>query len=48
MHAQRKHWLAVMQLIYNHERIEYDEYTIEIQGKHGNTFSFDMFLAEEC
>ena len=48
LHAQRKHWLAVMQFIYNHDRIEYHEYTITIQGRHGNTFSFDMFLAEEC
>ena len=48
LQAQRKHWLAVMQFIYNHDRIEYHEYTITIQGKHGNTFTFDMFLAEEC
>ena len=47
-HAQRKHWLAVMEMIYNHDKIEYAGYTIKIQGNHGNTFAFDMYLEEEC
>jgi hypothetical protein len=46
--AQREHWLAVTQLIHEHEAVSYEGYTITIQGKHGHTFAFDFCLEIEA
>ena len=46
--AQREHWLAVTQLIHEHEGVSYEGYTITIQGKHGHTFAFDFCLEIEA
>ena len=42
--AKREHWLTVMQLIYEHDAVSCDGYTITIQGQHGHTFTFDFCL----
>jgi hypothetical protein len=44
----REHWLSFFELIYNHESITYDGYTLAIKGNHGTTFSFDISLEEDC
>jgi hypothetical protein len=46
--ARRSHWLALFQLIHENDSISHDGYTITIQGKHGNTFSFDFCLVNGC
>ena len=45
--ALRAHWLSVMQFIHDNEFIKIDEYTIEVQGQHGNEFSFDISFESE-
>ena len=46
--AERKQWLALFQLIHENESVSFDEYTIRIQGQHGNTFSFDVSIVNGC
>ncbi len=43
----RNHWLAVMQFIHENQNISVDGYTVNVQGIHGNTFSFDISFEPE-
>lgn len=46
--AKREHWLALAQFIHEHKALSIDEYTINIKGRNGNTFSLDFCLEIEC
>ena len=46
--AERQHWLALAQLIYENNQISIDDYTISIDGKNGNKFAFDFCLEIGC
>ena len=45
--AQREHWLALAEFIHEHQSISMQDYTITVQGQHGQTFSFDFCLEIE-
>ena len=46
--AIRSQWLALFQFIHENDAVSFDEYTITIQGQHGNTFSFDLCIVNDC
>ena len=46
--AEREHWLALAQFIYENDEISIDDYTISINGRNGNKFAFDFCLEINC
>ncbi|RJU88861.1 MAG: hypothetical protein DWC07_07050 [Candidatus Poseidoniales archaeon] len=46
--TEMKHWLALSQFIHNSPHVRMDGYTIEVEGNHGTTFSFDLSLDLRC
>tara|TARA_Y100000768_G_scaffold132589_1_gene98651 strand:- start:222 stop:1097 length:876 start_codon:yes stop_codon:yes gene_type:complete len=46
--AEREHWLALAQMIYENDDISIDDYTISINGRNGNKFAFDFCLENNC
>lgn len=46
--SERKQWLALFQLIHENNNISIEGYTIRINGQHGNSFSFDLSLVNNC
>ena len=42
--AERSQWIGLFQLIRENDAISFDGYTITINGKHGNSFSFDLSI----
>ena len=46
--ATRSQWLALFQLMYENPSVSIDGYTVTIEGQHGNTFSFDLCIVNDC